>query len=216
LLVKSAMSENAAEKAAERAADVSTEIHRCEWCGDDPLYVAYHDDEWGVPVADGRDLFERLVLEGMQAGLSWYTVLKKRAHIRRHCFELEPQALVRGGPAALDGWLRDPGLIRHRGKLEALIGNARAYLDLPGTFADFVWSFVDHAPKQNRWDGRAQVPAQTAESQAMSRALKNAGFRFVGPTICYAFMQSAGLVNDHVVGCHRSRACHDLGKAWSG
>ena len=192
-----------------------TEMRRCEWCGDDPLYVAYHDDEWGVPVADGRVLFERLVLEGMQAGLSWYTVLKKRSHMRGCFFGFEPEAIVAAGPGVMSDWLQDPGLIRHRGKLDAVITNARAYLELRGAFADFVWSFVDHAPKQNRWGERQHVPAQTPESQAMSRALKSVGFRFVGPTICYAFMQSAGLVNDHVLDCHRHRACHDLGSAWS-
>jgi len=193
-----------------------SDLRRCHWCGEDPLYVAYHDEEWGVPVAGSRELFERLVLEGMQAGLSWYTVLKKRAHMRRRFFAFDPEALACRGPVALPEWLGDAGLIRHRGKLEALIGNARAYLDLDGSFASLVWSFVDHAPKQNRWDGSSPVPSETAESRAMSRALKAAGFRFVGPTTCYAFMQSAGLVNDHLVGCHRHRICRELGDAWSG
>jgi DNA-3-methyladenine glycosylase I len=187
---------------------------RCSWCGEDPLYVAYHDEEWGVPVADSRDLFERLMLEGMQAGLSWYTVLKKREHMRRQFFGFNPATLHRRGEAAIAGWLEDAGLIRHRGKLEALIGNARACLSLEGSFSDYVWSFVDGAPKQNRWRLAAQVPAETDESKAMSRELKRAGFRFVGPTICYAFMQSAGLVNDHVVGCHRQHDCRKLGSAW--
>jgi DNA-3-methyladenine glycosylase I len=188
---------------------------RCDWCGDDPLYVAYHDEEWGVPVRDPQVLFERLVLEGMQAGLSWYTVLKKRPRMREQFFDFDARAIAAEGSAALPRWLEDAGLIRHRGKLEALIGNARAYLALQPGFADFVWSFVAGAPKQNRWRALKQVPAQTPESVAMSRAMKAAGFRFVGPTICYAFMQSTGMVNDHVVGCHRHAACRDVGSAWS-
>lgn len=187
---------------------------RCSWCGEDPLYVAYHDEEWGVPVADGAALFERLMLEGMQAGLSWYTVLKKREHMRRRFFDFEPSRLDREGEAALESWLADPGLIRHRGKLESLIGNARAFLQLPVSFDSFVWSFVDGAPKQNRWRSHGRVPGESDASRSMSRELKRAGFRFVGPTICYAFMQSAGLVNDHVVTCHRYAEYHDLGKAW--
>lgn len=186
---------------------------RCTWCGDDPLYVAYHDVEWGVPVADPRALFERLMLEGMQAGLSWYTVLKKRPQMRRRFFDFDPALLAEHGPDQLASWLEDPGLIRHRGKLEALISNARAFLE-HGSFAELVWSFVGGAPKQNRWDRPAQVPSETSESQAMSRALKRAGFRFVGPTTCYAFMQSAGLVNDHLTACHRHRACQRLGAKW--
>lgn len=187
---------------------------RCDWCGEDPLYVAYHDEEWGVPTADAQALFERLMLEGMQAGLSWYTVLKKRAHMQNRFFAFDPAALIRRGPAALPLWLQDAGLIRHRGKLEALVHNARAYQDMDGAFADFVWSFVGHSPIQNRWRALDEVPSQTDESRAMSRAMKRAGFRFVGPTICYAFMQSAGLVNDHLVGCHRHRHCRNLGSAW--
>jgi DNA-3-methyladenine glycosylase I len=187
---------------------------RCGWCGDDPLYVAYHDDEWGVPVADPRSLFERLMLEGMQAGLSWYTVLQKREHMREAFFGFDPQRLVDDGPAALLGWLQDPGLIRHRGKLEALIGNAAACLDLDPPLDVVLWSFVDGAPRRNRWRRPGQVPSSTAESIAMSRALKAAGFRFVGATICYAFMQSAGLVNDHLTGCHRHAVCDALGGSW--
>jgi DNA-3-methyladenine glycosylase I len=193
-----------------------TGLPRCDWCGDDPLYVSYHDDEWGVPVADPVALFERLMLEGMQAGLSWYTVLKKRPHMRRRFFGFDPTALSRRGPAALPRWLEDPGLIRHRGKLEALIGNARAYLALDGGFVQLVWSSVGGLPKQNDWDSKARVPSETTESKALSRALKAAGFRFVGPTICYAFMQSAGLVNDHLTDCHRHRVCRKLGSTWSG
>ncbi|MEZ5558552.1 MAG: DNA-3-methyladenine glycosylase I [Pseudomonadales bacterium] len=183
---------------------------RCAWCGDDPLYVAYHDEEWGVPVLDDRALFERLALEGMQAGLSWYTVLKKRARMRERFYQFDPLRLVRHGPRALPSWLQDPGLIRHRGKLEALIGNARAMLELQDEFAPWLWRFVDGRPIQNRWAALNEVPGETVESRAMSRALKKAGFRFVGPTICYAFMQSVGMVNDHLLDCHRHRAVRKL------
>jgi DNA-3-methyladenine glycosylase I len=189
---------------------------RCDWCGDDPLYVAYHDEEWGLPLRDSQPLFELLMLEGMQAGLSWYTVLKKRPHMRERFFGFDAAAIVEHGPRALPRWLEDAGLIRHRAKLEALIGNARAYLALQSEFPELLWSFVGHAPKQNRWRYQRQVPARTLESDAMSRALKQRGFRFTGPTICYAFMQAAGLVNDHLVSCHRHRICCDAGSAWSG
>lgn len=191
-------------------------MNRCAWCGDDPLYVDYHDREWGVPVADDTALFERLMLEGMQAGLSWYTILKKRRHMQERFFGFDPEMLARKGPAALSRWLEDPGLIRHRGKLEALIGNARATLELDQPLSTLLWSFVDGAPKQNRWRSLKRVPAHTAQSAAMSRALKRRGYRFVGPTICYAFMQSAGLVNDHLTTCHRHEPCRILGAGWDG
>ncbi|MFU8813855.1 MAG: DNA-3-methyladenine glycosylase I [Pseudomonadales bacterium] len=188
---------------------------RCDWCGEDPLYVAYHDEEWGVPVGEPAALFERLMLEGMQAGLSWYTVLKKRARMREQFFGFDPHAIAERGADAVPLWLQDPGLIRHRGKLDALVSNARAFLALQPNFAPFVWSFVSGAPKQNRWPLLQQVPAHTPESAAMSRALRQAGFRFVGPTICYAFMQSVGMVNDHLLSCHRHQVCRDAGSAWS-
>ena len=185
---------------------------RCSWCGDDPLYVDYHDHEWGVPEFDGQALFERLVLEGMQAGLSWYTVLKKREQMRAQFFEFDPQRLASGGARRLERWLQDPGLIRHRGKLNSVIANAKAYRQLDD-FPGLIWSFVGGVPRQNRWDSLADVPAQTAESQAMARELKKAGFKFVGPTTCYAFMQSAGLVNDHLLSCPAYRQCQDHAQA---
>jgi DNA-3-methyladenine glycosylase I len=187
---------------------------RCDWCGDDPLYVDYHDREWGVPVTDSDALFERLMLEGMQAGLSWYTVLKKRDHMRSRFFDFDPRLLDEHGDAALAEWLEDPGLIRHRGKLTALIGNARATLALEQSLADLVWGFVGNAPKQNHWRTLGQVPSTTVESEALSRTLKRAGFRFVGPTICYAFMQSAGLVNDHLIRCPQHAECAELAREW--
>ena len=178
---------------------------RCGWCTSDPLYQRYHDEEWGVPTRDAQALFELLMLEGMQAGLSWLTVLRKRRHMREVFFEFAPERLVRMTTREIDARLRDPGIIRHRGKIEALKQNAKAYLasieERP--FAERLWSFVDDAPRQNRPRGLRDVPSHTQEAEAMSKALKRLGFTFVGPTICYAFMQAGGLVNDHVVGCFR-------------
>ena len=179
---------------------------RCSWCGNDPLYVEYHDHEWGLPEIDGRALFELLVLEGMQAGLSWYTVLKKRDRMREQFFGFDPVLLASRGARRLDTWLQDAGLIRHRGKLDSVIANAKAYLEIDD-FPQLIWSFVDGEPQQNRWRGRVNVPSQTAQSQAMARTLKKAGFKFVGPTTCYAFMQSAGLVNDHMLNCPAYERC---------
>jgi len=192
-------------------------ILRCDWCGEYPLYVSYHDAEWGVPVKDTRVLFEHLMLEGMQAGLSWYTVLKKRQHMRDRFYDFDPESLVNLGPAALDDWLQDPGLIRHRGKLEALIGNAAAFLELERqqSFAAWLWSFVEFRPVQNQYRRLTDLPAQDERSAAMSRSLKKAGFRFVGPTICYAFMQSVGMVNDHLVSCHRYGPCREMLDGWT-
>jgi DNA-3-methyladenine glycosylase I len=183
---------------------------RCSWCGDDPLYVEYHDHEWGVPEHDGGALFERLVLEGMQAGLSWYTILKKREHMREVFFGFQPAKLARYGPRRMDKWLQDPGIIRHRGKLEAMVENARCYLQ-HGDFAGFIWSFVDGRPVHNRWRRLDQIPASTPASVAMAKSLKAQGFRFVGPTTCYAFMQSTGLVNDHLTNCPAHQRCKELG-----
>lgn len=190
-------------------------VSRCAWCGEDPLYLTYHDEEWGVPVAEPRVLFERLMLEGMQAGLSWITILRKREHMRERFFGFDPERLARCDDKAIESWLADAGVIRHRGKLQALVSNARAFLDLEGAFSDSVWSFVDNAPLQNRWESSQEVPSSTPTSEALSKWLRNSGFRFVGPTICYAFMQSAGLVNDHVQGCYRLRECADMGIAWN-
>jgi len=188
---------------------------RCAWCGDDPLYVAYHDREWGVPINDRDQLFERLVLEGMQAGLSWITVLKKRERMRERFLGFEPERIARQGRQLIGDWLTDPGLIRHRGKLEAMIDNAGLCSAMGHRFSEFVWSFVDGLPTQNRWKSLSEVPSSTPASQAMSSELRKAGFRFVGPTVCYAFMQSAGLVNDHLVSCFRHEECRALGVTWS-
>jgi DNA-3-methyladenine glycosylase I len=178
---------------------------RCEWCGSDPLYVAYHDTEWGVPEWDGRALWEKLILDGFQAGLAWITILRKRDAFRRAFDGFDPEVIAEWGEADVQRLLGDPGIVRHRGKIEATIGNARAYLEIErqGGFADFIWGYVDGAPIQNTWVSQADVPASTELSAAMSKDLKTAGFRFCGPTIVYAWMEATGLVNDHLTGCPR-------------
>lgn len=181
---------------------------RCSWCGDDPLYVDYHDREWGMPERGSRALFELLILEGMQAGLAWITVLRKRARMREQFFGFDAPRLAAEGERHLEDWLEDAGIIRHRGKLEAMIANARAYLEVDD-FPRLVWSFVDDRPRQNGWRSLAELPADTEQSRAMAKALKARGFRFVGPTTCYAFMQGAGLVNDHLTTCPAYRRCRE-------
>ncbi len=177
---------------------------RCPWCGTDPLYVAYHDDEWGVPERDSRALFEKLVLDGFQAGLSWITILKKRDNFRLAFAGFDPEILANWSAPQVDQLLQNPGIIRHRGKIEGTIKNARAYLAIQTSesFSDFLWNFIGPAARQNRFSA-GQIPTQTATSQAMSKALRQAGFTFCGPTITYAFMQAVGMVNDHLVTCHR-------------
>ena len=183
-------------------------LRRCEWAGTDPLYVRYHDQEWGVPVRDDRLLFEYLLLEGAQAGLSWITVLRRREAYRRAFDGFDPERIARYDDGDVSRLLADPGIIRNRLKVHAFIGNARAFLELggPHEFSRLVWSFVGNETLQNRWRSLDQVPPETAGSRAMSSELKRRGFRFVGPTICYAFMQAVGLVNDHVVDCFRHGA----------
>ena len=183
---------------------------RCGWCGTNPLYVRYHDEEWGVPERDSLALFERLVLEGMQAGLSWLTILKKREHMRSAFYGFDPVRLAVAGPGDIDLWLQDPGVIRNRRKLEALVGNARAMLKMRQPLAEFLWSFVGGIPAQNGWRTLTEVPSETPTSRKMAAELKRSGFRFVGPTICYAFMQSAGLVNDHLIDCSAHARCAAL------
>jgi DNA-3-methyladenine glycosylase I len=181
---------------------VSASVERCGWAGTDPLYVAYHDTEWGVPMRDPRRLFELLCLEGAQAGLSWITILRKRDGYRAAFDGFDPERMAAYDDADRARLLADAGIVRNRAKIDAFIGNARAYLDLDD-FGGLVWSFVEGEPIINRWRTLDEVPAETDTSRAMSRALRSKGFRFVGPTICYAFMQSAGLVDDHLVGCFR-------------
>lgn len=183
----------------------SATLQRCPWCGDDPLYVEYHDREWGVPSRDERHLLEMLCLEGQQAGLSWITVLRKRERYRERFHGFEASRVARMTARDIDRALADPGLIRHPGKLTAIRDNARAAEAL-GPLAPVLWAFVDDAPRQNRPRTLADIPPTTPQSDAMSKALKRAGFRFVGPTTCYAFMQAVGMVNDHLLSCPR----HDV------
>ena len=179
---------------------------RCPWCGADPLYLAYHDHEWGVPQHDDRALFEMLILEGAQAGLAWITILRKREAYRRAFDGFDPQKVARYTPRKVATLLADPGIVRNRLKIEASITNARAFLEVQdqhGSFDAYLWPFVDGTPIRNRWKTMKDVPAETAEARALSKDLKKRGFRFVGPTILYAFMQATGMVNDHLLTCFR-------------
>jgi len=179
---------------------------RCVWCGTDPDYVAYHDHEWGVPVHDDTRLFEMLVLEGAQAGLSWLTILRKREHYRRVFAGFDMQRVAGFSDADVERLLADSGIVRNRRKVESVIRNARGVIDIierEGSFSDFLWRYVDGEPQQNAWRRHADIPASTPTSRQLSRDLKRRGFGFVGPTICYAFMQAVGMVNDHVVDCFR-------------
>lgn len=183
-----------------------SEPTRCAWVSDDPLYRAYHDQEWGVALRDDQRLFELLILEGAQAGLSWITILRKRTAYRRAFDDFDPVRIARYGEADRARLLADGGIVRNRLKIAATVDNARAYLSLvetEGDFAAFLWGFVGGRVRQNRWSDLTQVPASTPESVAMSRELKRRGFRFVGPTICYALMEAAGMVNDHTTDCFR-------------
>ncbi len=184
----------------------TAQLIRCPWAGTDPLYVAYHDQEWGVPVHDDRTLFEFLILEGAQAGLSWSTILKKRDNYRRAFDGFDPRVVAAYDEAKVAELLADAGIVRNRAKIASAIGNARAFLAIQeefGSFDAYVWRFVDGRPIQNHWQSLSEVPAETAESRALSKDLKRRGFRFVGPTIIYAFMQAVGMVNDHLVSCFR-------------
>ncbi len=179
---------------------------RCSWCTTDPLYIAYHDNEWGVPVYDDRRLFEMLCLEGAQAGLSWFTVLKKRAHYRHVFSDFDWHYIARYSATDISRLLADSGIIRNRSKVNAFIQNSRAMLALleeHESLSCFLWNYVDGVPIQNHWPSAASVPAQTKLSNQLSKDLKKLGFTFVGPTICYAYMQSVGLVNDHTTDCFR-------------
>ena len=175
---------------------------RCEWAFSDPLTMAYHDVEWGVPIRAARELFELLCLEGAQAGLAWITILRKRDGYRSAFDGFDPERMAAYDDADRARLMADAGIVRNRAKIDAFIANARAVLETDD-FSALVWSFVDDRPIQNRWRALSELPSETGESRAMSRELRRRGFRFVGPTICYAFMQSAGLVNDHVLGCFR-------------
>ena len=183
-------------------------VNRCGWCGSDPLYVRYHDDEWGVPVDDDRTLFEFLVLEGAQAGLSWLTILRKRDAYRDALADFDPERVARFNARDVSRLLRNPGIVRNRLKIESAIANARAFLRVQDEFASFAayqWRFVDGRPRQNRPRTLRDIPAKTDDSDAFSKDLKRRGFGFVGSTIVYAHMQAVGMVNDHVVDCFRHR-----------
>jgi DNA-3-methyladenine glycosylase I len=188
---------------------VAPEVNRCGWAGPDPLYVAYHDDEWGVPLHDERALFELLILEGAQAGLNWLTILKKRVGYRAAFDNFDAARIATYDDVKIAALLADPGIVRNRLKVQAAITNARACLalrDAGGGLDTYLWDFVDGAPITNRWRSLEEVPASTALSDRVSKDLKSRGFKFVGPTIVYAYLQSAGLVNDHVVDCFRHAA----------
>ncbi|EPP3011799.1 DNA-3-methyladenine glycosylase I [Escherichia coli] len=179
-------------------------MERCGWVSQDPLYIAYHDNEWGVPETDSKKLFEMICLEGQQAGLSWITVLKKRENYRACFHQFDPVKVAAMQEEDVERLVQDAGIIRHRGKIQAIIGNARAYLQMEQNgepFVDFVWSFVNHQPQVTQATTLSEIPTSTSASDALSKALKKRGFKFVGTTICYSFMQACGLVNDRVVGC---------------
>ncbi|MDO8925949.1 MAG: DNA-3-methyladenine glycosylase I [Sideroxyarcus sp.] len=181
---------------------------RCAWCGDSTLYQTYHDTEWGVPLHDDRELFEFLILEGAQAGLSWITILKKRENYRAAFDGFDPARIARYGAGKIAALLQDPGIVRNRLKVAAAVTNAQKFLEVQAEFDSFdrfIWQFVDGKPKQNKWRSLADIPASTKESDAMSKELKRRGFKFVGSTICYAHMQATGMVNDHTTDCYRHK-----------
>ena len=182
------------------------EIIRCGWCGEDPLYVQYHDKDWGVPIYEDQLLFAKLILDGAQAGLSWITILRKRENYWQAFDQFDPEKIARYDDDKVAELLGNPGIVRNRQKIQSAIKNAQAFLDIvekEESFSQFLWQFVDGRAIQNYWQTMAEIPAQTKESEAMSKALKKRGFSFVGPTIVYAFMQATGFVNDHVVECFR-------------
>lgn len=191
-------------------------LKRCPWPGTDPLYVAYHDDEWGVPEYDDRALYEKLVLDGFQAGLSWITILRKREAFRLAFDDFQPEKIARYTPKKVERLMQDAGIVRNRMKIEGAIASARVWLDMMETgpgFSAFLWDFVEGEPIVNRYKTVKQVPAETALSRAISKELKLRGFKFCGPTIVYAFMQAVGMVNDHLTTCHRHAACAALARS---
>lgn len=186
-------------------------ICRCGWCGTDPLYVTYHDTEWGVPEYDSRALFEKLLLDGFQAGLSWITILKKRDNFRTAFDGFDPEKMARYTPKKLERLMQDPGIVRNRLKVEASVTNAQAYLAIPD-FSTYLWGFLDGQVVTNRRRSLNDIPGKTPLAEKISKDLQKKGFRFVGPTIVYAFMQACGLVNDHLVSCHRHEAVADAAR----
>jgi len=188
-------------------------VTRCSWPGDDPLYVRYHDEDWGVPVVDDRTLFEFLILEGAQAGLAWITILRKREGYRKAFAGFDPEKVARFDEREIETLLTNPGIVRNRLKVNAAVGNAKAFLEVQaehGSFARYMWSFVNGRPIVNAWQTLAEIPAKTDLAETISKDLRRRGFRFVGPTIVYAHMQATGMVNDHVVECFRYREVADM------
>lgn len=186
--------------------------NRCPWCGRDPIYQQYHDEVWGRPVADEQELFEKLCLDGQQAGLSWITILKKQHSYQAAYDQFDPERIAQYDDKKISELLQNPGVIRNKLKVQSIIKNARAYVALKDKgkcFSDFLWNFVDGQPVQNEFQSMDEVPVSNATSEAMSKALKRLGFTFVGPTICYAFMEAVGMVNDHLVSCDQWRECHE-------
>ena len=187
--------------------------NRCDWCGSDPLYVAYHDEEWGVPVKDDPTLFEFLILETFQAGLSWITVLKKREHFRRAFDEFDYQKIASYNNKKIEALENDPSIIRNKLKIKAAVTNAKAFIDIQnewGSFSKYIWHFTNNNPIVNHWENLSDIPAQTPLSITISKDLKKRGFKFVGPTVVYAHMQATGMVNDHLVSCFRHNACQEF------
>jgi len=187
---------------------------RCSWCGDDPIYVAYHDDEWGVPEHDDRALYEKLCLDGFQAGLSWIIVLKKRENFRNAFDNFDPEKVARYGKKQVNRLLKDAGIIRSQAKINGAIANAKSWLEIMengiGSFDEFLWKHVNHTTIVNKWKIDSQIPAYTTMSEALAKDLKKHNFKFVGPTICYAFMQAIGMVNDHIVSCPQYKLSRGL------
>ena len=189
-----------------------TETERCPWCGNEPIYVDYHDRVWGRPVYDDQQLFEKLCLDGQQAGLSWITILKKLESYQKAYDGFDPYKIINFDQAKKDELMQDSGIIRNKLKIESIIKNARGYITFKEeneSFSQFLWSFVDGKPLVNQFKSMAEVPTETEASRAMSKALKKRGFTFVGPTICYAFMQAVGMVNDHLISCPQWQACQE-------
>ena len=196
-------------------APTTGKLIRCAWPGNDPLYVAYHDEEWGVPEYDDRALFEKLILDGFQAGLAWITILRKRDNFRKAFDDFQPEKIARYTPKKVERLMQDAGIVRNRAKIEGTVGSARAWLKImesgPG-FSDMLWQHLDGRPRQNNFRRRGQIPAETDISRRISKELLGHGFKFVGPTIVYAFMQAVGMVNDHLVSCHRHAAVAKLAR----
>jgi DNA-3-methyladenine glycosylase I len=184
-------------------------ICRCDWCGTDPLYVHYHDTDWGVPEYDSRALFEKLILDGFQAGLSWITILRKRENFRTSFDGFDPEVIAKYGARKCEALMQDAGIVRNRLKIEGTVINAKIYLEMED-FSAYLWNFVDGKPVQNKFESMKQVPAATPLAEKISKDLKKRGFKFVGPTIVYAFMQATGFFNDHMVDCHRHDAVKKL------